>query len=179
MRMEVNPYAPPQSEITLAHSEEETLRRAHLSAEGSVKSVGVLLILGGLMTSSAGANATVDWVPFGPLAVPASFLTILGAIQAGVGIGIRLLQPWSRIPGIILCTLGLLRFPAGTIFCVFFIYYLANTRGSFVLSPAYRSIVAATPHVKRKSSAVFLVLLFILLVVLGLVIYWVVVTSGL
>lgn len=177
--MEVNPYAPPQSEITIAYTEEETLRRDHLSAEGAVKSVGILLFLGALMTAGVGAAAPVEAIPFGPFTVPPVFLIIMGMIQAVVGIGIRLLQPWSRIPGIVLCSIGLLRFPMGTIFCILFIYYLANKRGSFVLSPAYRAIVAATPHVKRKTSSLTIIVLLLLLVILGLVIFWGMKTSGL
>ncbi|MEN3942802.1 hypothetical protein WJU23_15995 [Prosthecobacter sp. SYSU 5D2] len=169
--MEANPYAPPQSDISIAVSAEETLRRDHLSAEGAIKSVGILLILGGLVTLSAGSSAPAEVIQIGLLNVPAAFLIIVGAVQTGIGLGIRLLKPWSRIPGILICALGLLNFPVGTVFCALFIYYLANKRGTFVLSPEYKAVVAATPQVKRKTSILLIVFLLLLPVIFGWMIY--------
>jgi hypothetical protein len=54
----------------------------------------------------------------------------------------------------------------GTLINVYILVKLCGKQGSFVMTPEYQRIIAATPHVKRKSSIASMVLLAILIIVL-------------
>lgn len=170
--MESNPYAAPQS--VLDHKEladrPAKIRFEHLSTETAIKNVGGLMAFGAFV-----GLATL--LPTRTVPAPAEsqeYAALLAAVcvfQLLVGVCMARLQSWTRIPGVLLSAIGLLRFPLGTLFCLLFLYYLMSKKGRFVLSRDYRAIVAATPEVKQHTSAAIYVLLFILLVAAALGLY--------
>jgi hypothetical protein len=65
-----------------------------------------------------------------------------------------------------LSCIGLLGFPLGTLINIYILVKILGQQGQFVLTPEYQRIIAATPHVKQKTSIVVWVLLILLLVIL-------------
>ena len=63
--------------------------------------------------------------------------------------------------------LGLLAFPIGSIISLFILILLCRPKGIRVLSPDYREVIAATPHIKYRTPIWIWVLLG--LIVLALV----------
>jgi len=169
--MEINPYAAPQSQVLHTTSQDELIRQEHINTEGTMKSVGILFYLGafflivyGLILVGAGLNGMkeVSWV----LVLIGVVLLALGIGQGRVAYGLRKLQSWARTPSIILASLGLLGFPVGTLINIYILVKITGQKGQFIFTPEYQRIVAATPHVKRKTSIAAWVLLILLIIIL-------------
>jgi hypothetical protein len=164
-----SPYAPPAARVDDVSagpdSEAEAIRRAHISHEASIKSVGILYYLGGVLTTGGGLFAML-----GAQADPlmAFILVAVGAGGLFAGYGVRALRRWGRIVGCILSGLGLLGFPVGTLINGYILYLFLSKRGRTIFAPEYQDIIAATPQVKYRTSIVvwiFLALVIALLVI--------------
>ncbi|MBB5033054.1 hypothetical protein [Prosthecobacter vanneervenii] len=171
--MEINPYAAPQSQILQATSSDELIRQEHINTEATLKSVGILYYLGAFVLTLMGGMALFGSLMNGETAsvLLGLFFLIIGVTQGVAAYGLRRLQSWARVPTIILSCIGLLGFPLGTLINLYILVKVAGKQGKFILTPEYQRIVAATPHVKRKTSIVMkiaLALLFIIL--LGIII---------
>lgn len=168
--MELNPYAAPESESLQpspgGHAEE--IRRAHLNTEAAIKSVGTLYCFGAfVLTLFCGAGLLNSSPAPDSLSKPAlGALIVLALAQGWVGLGLRKLASWARIPTIILSLLGLLAFPVGTLINLYILFKVAGKKGTMVFSQEYREVIAATPHIKRKTSIIVWVLLAILVLAL-------------
>ncbi|MCB1277094.1 hypothetical protein [Prosthecobacter sp.] len=166
--MEFNPYAAPQSRVLQVTPQAEIDRMQHINTEATIKSVGVLYYLGALALTVAGVAAFTgreieEGVP--PQLLGAIFVA-MGAGQGVVGYGLRGLQSWARIPTVIFSCIGLIGFPLGTLINAYILAKVLGKQGKFVMTPEYKEIIAATPHVKRKTSIVVWVLLILLLIIL-------------
>jgi hypothetical protein len=171
--MEPNPYQTPES-LQLPPpliSNAEAIRREHINCEANAKTLGALYILGGAILLIAGAFGVVNKT------------TELGIIEFGInvilgisflilGLALRKLQPAARIIACILAGIGLLAFPIGTAIGIVILVSFVGAKGSLVFSPQYKEIIAATPHVKVKTSIVVKILLgiFLALIVAGIAI---------
>jgi hypothetical protein len=157
-----NPYEAPQSEIHAPEGgEAELIRTAHISHEASVKSIGTLMILGGFLTGFG----MVSVLAIGRIS--SEFLVVL-AISGGlfgVGFSVRRLNPVGRILAGILCGLGLLAFPIGTIINGYFIYLLFSPKGTMVFSESYKEIIVATPHVRYRTSLAARIVIALLILI--------------
>lgn len=166
-----NPYAPGVVQKKEILSEVETVRKQYLSHEASVKSIGVLWVVGGLFTFVSGAAfsaALVSPPPGGStvaIAGIAAVLILLGITQFVVAIGIRKLYPWSRIPATFLSVCSLFAVPMGTLVGTYMLYLLLSKKGTMVFSPEYKEVIAQTPHMKYKTSPVVWIALGLLVVV--------------
>lgn len=166
--MEFNPYAAPQAQVLQATPQAEVERTLHINTEATIKSVGVLYYLGAfalIMMGVASFSGRELEEGVSPQVMGAIFIA-LGAGQGVVGYGLRKLQSWARIPTVIFSCLGLLGFPLGTLINAYILVKLLGQQGKFVMTPEYRQIIEATPHVKRKTSIVVWVLLILLLIIL-------------
>jgi hypothetical protein len=67
----------------------------------------------------------------------------------------------------VLSALGLLGFPIGTLVNAYILYLYLSKKGRTIFAPEYKDVIAATPHVKYRTSIV--VWVFLALVV-GLVV---------
>lgn len=158
--METNPYAPPLADLSPQEKPDALrLREEHINVEATIKSVGVLYFLGAMVVILFGVMGFASGETTGrlPLAI---FFCGLGFFQGWVGYGLRKLQSWARIPTIIFSCIGLLAFPLGTLINGYILSQLLSKKANFVLSDEYKSIIIATPQVKRKTSKVVWVLLF-------------------
>lgn len=128
----------------------EGIRRELLSHEASIRSAGSVFFLVALLYALAIAEATL---PLGT-SHPSNFefhslpigLALLLA-NAGVGWGLRRLQGWAVIGASLLACVALLSVPFGTLFGLYVLYILHTAKGRRVMTPRYRAIVDATPHV--------------------------------
>ena len=168
----VNPYAAPTARVDDAgtNSEAEAIRKAHLGHEASIKAVGVLYYLGGALMTIAGLVGAVG----APKADGVALLLFIGAFgvaQLAVGYGVRSLRPWGRVVAIILSVIGLIGFPIGTLISAYILYLFLSKKGRTIFSPEYQDVIAATPHVKYKTS-------IIVWIFLALVLAFIVITIG-
>lgn len=178
MGMDENPYVVPQTEVVnpAAAGNEEMDRRAHISTESSIKSVGCLYILGAIVTVFSGVAvfASINASSYGGETsemVIAALIIVLGILGFCGAIGCFGLKPWSRIAVGICSGVGLLGFPLGTVINAYILYLFFSPKGARVFRPDYKGVIAATPHVKMKTSPVVWVLLIVLLAVLGLAVF--------
>ncbi len=166
--------------VSLQQTNTEKLRCACLRHERAVHWVGVLYVLGGALALLGIFGVFIESP--GPLSRGAwSAVAVLGALHIWTGLGLNRLRPWSRIaaaviPGVWLGCVFLLfilrlLFPrywppdknaALTLFmslvngCILFV--LVSAKASLVFSEPYRQAIAATPHVKHRTSMPVLIL---------------------
>jgi len=165
-----NPYSAPTARVEdTDQGEAETIRRAHLNHETSVKGAGSFYLLGGiLLTIGAVLALAAGGVTDGADAIVAFVVMGIGAAQLWAGLKVRALQRGGRIAGGLLSSLGLLAFPIGTLINGYILWLFFSDKGRTVFSDAYRDVIAATPHVKAKTSIVVWILLALLLGLLAL-----------
>ena len=166
--MDQNPYAAPKADLAQAPSDDANtaIRQAHLHTEVSIKGVGSLYMVGAvlslvpaaLVVSAMFAAKSINVYLIISLIMPFVIAALLGAS----GFGLRRLTPWSRIIATVGSVVGLIGFPIGTIICGYILYLLWGEKGRVVFSPAYVEVIAATPHLKYKTSIVVLILLGLL-----------------
>jgi len=164
-----NPYAAPAAPVedVSANAEAEAIRKAHISHEASIKAVGLLYYLGAVGVTLVGAAGLVAVGGAGTSMVPSLLLIALGAGYAFAGWGVRALRPWGRIVGIVIACIGLIGFPIGTLINAYILYLFLSKKGRTIYSPEYQDVIAATPHVKYKTS--ILVWIFLALII-GLIV---------
>jgi hypothetical protein len=179
----VNPYAAPADAAVISGptgsgSEAEAIRRQYLKHEASIKSIGTLYMIGAvlliplslfLIGGSVVAMRTRQ--ELGPLEsgfgiVFGVVCAVLGAVQLALAIGLRRLRTWARWGATAFATIGLLGFPVGTLINIFILYLLLSKKGAYVFSAPYQQVIAATPHVKYRTSRVVIVVLLLLLAVI-------------
>jgi len=180
-----NPYAAGVVQAQPVRSDVEDTRHKYLSHEASVKSIGVLYILGGIFGTLAGVAYLVMGVSvlvsqdqmggeLPPAAMGGIFIGLgilvlaLSIGQVVVAVGFRKLAAWSRIPGAVIAAFGLLGFPIGTLISAYIMYLLLSQKGAMVFSPQYKEVMEQTPHIKYKTSIIvwiFLILVLSLIVI--------------
>ena len=168
----INPYAPPKAhvhDVTQADSEADEIRQEHIKHETSVRSIGILYYLSG----GALCLGSIGLFSMAFSAGQPTFIKALGPIYLVFGIlalcvarGLRKLRPWARITSSVLAGIGLLGFPVGTLINGYILYLLLSKKGKRIFEDDYADIIAATPHVKHKTSVVTWIALGILVLVL-------------
>lgn len=178
-----NPFSSPLAEDTVAAphgatSDVEATRRRLLKHEASIRSMGTLFYFGsviwGLLAMAmiiaglAGPpQAAADDPPAGLFLGIGVVAVALSAFQFWVARGLRKCDPRVRIPAIVLSAITLLNFPIGTMIGGYFLYLLGGQNGEQILSTEYQQVVAATPHIKHKTSIVVWILLGLLVLFLA------------
>ena len=167
----VNPYAAPAARVDDfgPNAEAEAIRRAHVNHEAAIKSVGVLYYLGGAVATLVGAGSLIGAASGAQgAAIMALVLLPLGAGQFFAGYGVRALRPWGRILGCVISAVGLLGFPIGTVISAYILYLFLSKKGRTIFAPGYQDVIAATPHVKYRTSIVVWIFLAVLAVLVVL-----------
>jgi len=152
----------------------ETVRKQYLTHEASLKSIGVLYLIGSVIMLGIGAVSICGLMPDNHQEQSAAFqwgfglfFIAIGALQFQVGRWLRVLNPKARTPATIFAILGLLGFPFGTLINGYILYLLRSKKGDMVFSESYREVITATPHIKYKTSIVIWILLGLLVLFLG------------
>ncbi len=192
----LNPYEPPKVEIGyegISLGEDvntaETVRRAHIKHEASVKGLGALVIFGAFCFIVAGVaflamgsvgifgNQNSDNPFQGTAGLIGGFVAaMMGVFFFFVGRGLRRLQPWARWSETVVCVLSLISYglqfnPIGLLFSLYFLYLLLSAKGSMVFSQEYKEVIAKTPYIRYQTSLIVKIFLgiFIALIVIGVV----------
>jgi hypothetical protein len=170
--MEINPYAAPQAQVLQTTSQDELIRREHLNTEASIKTVGILYYLGAMALIATGV-ITFDSskiVKTGNDLLLGIFFMLLGVGMGVAAYGLRRLQSWARpltiLVSSVVTIIGLINLSWGVVIHIYIFAQMLGKRGKFVMAPEYQRIIAATPHVKRKTSVVVWVVLIVLLILL-------------
>ena len=173
--MTENPYEAPQTfdAPPTQINDAEVVRRAHISTEASIKSVGILYYLGGCALVIASIVTIWSFAKaegIGNLGeqVSSGIFLALGIVQFIVGAAIRKFKPWSKIAIGILSGIGLLGFPIGTLINGYILILTFGKKGRMVFSQPYQEIIAATPHVKYKTSKVVWIVLGLVIAVIAI-----------
>ncbi len=153
--------------MSLSGNSPETIRYRCLKHETHLKQLGRLNQFLGLFFALGAVIAL--FTPMGKdfssvglaliLSVPAAAYLIWGGMLARLDSRIRL-------PLTLLALVELLGFPLGTIKGLFLLYLLHSPEGKYLFTPEYKSVMAATPQIKYRTSKVLLVVLGILVVVM-------------
>lgn len=166
-----NPYqAPAVAEVAAVETDVESTRRKYLNHEASVKGVGSLYLLGGIV-GVLGLLAM-----FGGLAsgggIGSQEMVVLvlsggiGILQLIAGLGLRKLTNRGRILGAVIAGISLIGFPIGTVIGAYILYLLLGAKGKVVFSPEYQAVIAQTPHIRyRTSKWVWILLVLVLLLI--------------
>ncbi|MEO2018548.1 MAG: hypothetical protein ABGZ53_29710 [Fuerstiella sp.] len=119
---EYNPFQAPQNPFDageLVGTHAEAIRYAHLSHEASVKSIGTLYLIGGVICMIISISLIFDTVgPIGGTVGSGGMFILfaaIGIVQFVTAFGLRGLHGWARIPTGLVSGIGLLGFPIGTI----------------------------------------------------------------
>ncbi|MGE9295746.1 MAG: hypothetical protein ACQKBV_05605 [Puniceicoccales bacterium] len=154
--------APTQHGIGL----EEEIRQDHIKHEASLKSIGFLYLLGGVLATVGGVAGVIGMAANGD----DSFMLIFMALYAVLGVliillarGIRKLKRWTRIPATILACLGLLNIPIGTLINGYILWLIWSRKGKMVFSEEYQDVIEKTPHIKYKTPLVVWILVGLVL----------------
>ena len=149
-----------------------------------MKSIGTLYYLGAIILALALVAYAIPFlslVRFGGMgAYEISMLLGGGLLIFGLVVlqwklanGLRNLRPWVRIPIIVLSVIGLIGFPLGTLISAYILYLMLAAKSKMIFSQEYQQIIAATPHLRYRSSLLKTVLFLILIVAaLMSVAYW-------
>jgi hypothetical protein len=152
----------------------EELRKTHIKHEASIQSVGLLYFLGGALAGIAGvmmlfvtvSGSSPDVWQTGVIGVGVLGIAV---VQVATGVGLRRLKRWARVPSVLLSGIGLLVFPLGTLINAWILYLVLCRKGSKVFSDDYQRIIAATPHIKYRTSIIVWIFLAILVLLLALI----------
>jgi hypothetical protein len=176
--MSANPYQAPETfDIPQARiTDAEAIRETHLKTEASIKSIGILywlaaiaLVITSLPLITAAAAQSEEGVT---LLATGVGLLLVGILQFVVGFEIRKLKSWTRIAAGIMSGIGLLAFPIGTVINAYILFLLLGRKGKMVFSAPYQEIMAATPHIKYKTSKwVWMILIVAVLFFGGMAIF--------
>ncbi|MCA9198601.1 MAG: hypothetical protein KDA87_13730 [Planctomycetales bacterium] len=185
-----NPFASPMVddivEANVVVAPDEQIRRDHIRHEKSIKTIGVLYILGSgftfliclvalpglweLMTAGNVGGLELA-IAFGVSAI----IFGMAVLQVASGIGLFRLKNWARLPAGFFSALSMISVPIGTILGIYFLYLLLSKKGAYVCSDEYKRIIAVTPHVKIKTSwvawTVLITLLILLAILVGVVVF--------
>lgn len=171
-----NPYAAPEDQAlsgSLLPSDPGEVRRQFIHCESNIKSIGGLMILGGLLVSFGfGMASMVAYADTGPSANLKLFglllFTLAGFWQIYTGIQLRRLQLSARTPAAIACGLWILFVPVGTILGGVSLWYIVRPAASFVFSEEYAEVIRKTPEVGASTSIAGWSLLMLVLAIIGL-----------
>lgn len=172
-----NPYQPPLADVAVATpalTGARKLRQQHIQHEASIRSFGLLFLLGGgvvFLGGGAGLVAGLASMGSGPAVAPAELaifvvLVLLGGGQLAAGVAMRRLHPRSRVPGSLLAGVTLLNFPVGTLIGGYILYLLNSEKGRTILSPAYAEVRAQTADMRPRTSTAAWVFLGVLVLAL-------------
>jgi hypothetical protein len=180
-----NPYQTPAvTEVALPlGSDIREIREKHLKHEASIKAVGILCLLGGVLFLGTFAFVGIETLASGLMEASSSmgllFEIAFGTLQLISGIGLRQLRGWARIPAAIVAAVSMAFIPIGTVIGIYILYLLFSPKGSKVFSEDYRDIVTITPDIRYRTPRWFWILMVtVMLMLVGIVVFAFFATRG-
>lgn len=168
-----NPYQAPAVAEVAAESDAEATRRKYLKHEASVKGVGSLYFLGGVLGVLvllmslfgffyAGAQGGIGGQELLILVLSGG----VGVVHLIAGIGLKKFTRTGRILGVMIAGISLVAIPVGTLIGAYILYLLLGAKGKVVFSPEYQAVIAQTPHIRYRTPLVVWILLIVLLLII-------------
>jgi len=167
--MSKNPYAPPETSSDQTESPAESTRRLHINTEATIKSLGTIYIVGGILLVLSSLRLLSNFQTSGNSVEDSGFIigaTIPPLILIFLGFRIRKLKKIAVIIGGLLQIITLFAVPVGTLIGSLIIWTVFNKKGRYVVTPEYKEIIAETPHIKYRTSIITWILLAILILLL-------------
>ena len=159
-----------------SQAEAEELRRSHLRYERTIRALGGLYYLIGLLNCLVGFTGLNEYFFGGPKAeagssftsspMPGLVFVAVGLFVFATGRALRQLKPSALTPTLFISALGLFAFPVGTIFGGAVLLQINSKQSKYVLSPEYAELVAKTPDLKAKTSGAVKFLLAVVVLIL-------------
>jgi hypothetical protein len=192
-----NPYAAPSEnkysgytspyQSQLGDANAESIRRAHIQHEASIRSVGTFQQIGAVMNAIYALmfiylifvppqewNEQRETSP----AVHALVMTFTIVFLAGasalfwwIGAGLKNFRTPQRTVATIFFAIGLMALPLGTLINGYFLWLLHSQKGNTIFTSEYRRIVRATPHVRPGMSCMLKALIIFLILAILLTIF--------
>lgn len=179
----VNPFAAPLAVDSPAPNgspdvgltDAEATRTELLGHESSIKAMGCLYGIGGVISLGVGIglmanvlNGAQQVANLEILCAVYAFVAIVGAASLACAVGLYRLSPAVRPWAIGVQSVSLVLNLIGRNFLgvglgIYFLWLVSGEKGKRILSDDYREIIAATPHIKRKTSKLLLGLLGVLI----------------
>ena len=166
------------SEHYTSRDEVEGLRASHLRHEASIKTIGALLWFGGIVflivagvsffvpdmvNSGTGESQALD-VILGTL--------VIALLHFWLGSSLRRLDHSARYVTALLCVIGLLAIPIGTIINAYFLYLLFSAKGQMIFSDTYKEVILQTPNMKHRTSKILWIFLILSVILIAGLILW-------
>ncbi|MFZ9681886.1 MAG: hypothetical protein ACO3DQ_01575 [Cephaloticoccus sp.] len=144
------------------------IRLQHLTHEVSIQSIGILYLLGAVISVVSAVMALVQGEAESSRVAVSLLLLGFGAAQLWIGLKLRRLDASANVPATVLACVGLLAFPLGTLINAYVLYLLHSAKGKVVMGPDYPAVRAATPEIKyRMHWVVWVGLALIILIMLA------------
>lgn len=161
MEEEFNPYAAPQTDARPENPHARAVRLEHLRVESHVKALGMLIMLGGVLTLLAVyMQARIIEREFPELAQPLQWTSALPIVPLIAGVGLCRLQRWGWILAVLfygVSTIMSLYWAADMVrvldvvallIGVAILMFLLAVKTRKVFAASYAGIVAATPDLR-------------------------------
>lgn len=168
-----NPYRSPTiAEVAISpFSDIREVREEHLNHEASIKAIGLLCILGGVLLAGSFAFFGIETVAAGTLESSSAMMMVFQIAFATLllisGIGLRQLQEWARLPAASVAAVSMVFVPIGTIFGIYILYLIFTPKGSRVLSAEYREVGALTPDLHYQTPRWFWICMVVVTLLLA------------
>lgn len=155
-------------------SSAERTRNKYLNHEASLRSLGALYYLGGIINSLIGVGMIsafffVKQHQQPPIVLPCAILFLgLGGFLLWLAPQFRNLSRKAVIPGTVVASLGLIGIPIGTLINGYILYLIHSEKGKVVFSERYQRVIEATPHIRYKMSVIVKILFGVLIAFVAL-----------
>lgn len=149
-----NPYAAPAGALApVDGSDMELERRDHRTHEARVRGLGVAWMVQGVVrVLGAVIPARAAWEQAESATSPglwttAGLMAAVGVATILSGVGVRRLQQWGWILGMLTSLVGLIYVPMGTVLSLWAMGLLLAPKGLRIFAPDYAELQAQTPDV--------------------------------
>jgi hypothetical protein len=150
----------------------------------------MLSLAGGLAWGDPALRSNVGW------AIMVVFYLLATALNFALGYGLRSLKPWARWTETALLSIQMVTLIIGVMGALalgipplmlgylvmglivgYILYLLLSPKGSVVFSPAYKEIIARTPHIKYRTSLILKIVLVLFVSLIGMAIVGAILSS--
>ena len=147
------------------------IRQEHIKHEASLRSIGILYYIGGVLILFGGISMLVPLLSLGEESAAFGigflmFYLLLGIFFVAGGRAFRKLKRWVRVPSTILSAIGLINIPVGTLINGYILYLIWSEKGKMIFSDEYKEVMEATPEIKYRTSALAWIVLIVFVIIL-------------
>lgn len=176
---ELNPYAPPQSQVLPDNTDAVRERLEFLRIEGHLKALGVLtMILSLMLATSKVMTFRILAREFGMTVVPWPYIALY-SLSFAVGLGLYFLKRWAGgmmiVFAVLLIVTNLFQLPGsviGIIIQSFVLRFLLHAGARRVLSREYQGMIQRTPMIVSPAAAWIYPVVALLVLLVAVIFMW-------